>query len=63
VWWLPEVMRMRAAYDEDQAAVARLRSAAQLAAAHGSVALVKRCQHDLAGRGARPRDRGVLPTS
>ena len=29
VWWLPEVMRMRAAYDEEQAAVARL-----LAAAH-----------------------------
>ena len=36
VWWLPEVMRMRAAHDDEQAAVARLRSAAQLASAHGS---------------------------
>ena len=33
----PEVMRMRAAHDDEQAAIARLRSAAQLAAAHGSV--------------------------
>jgi hypothetical protein len=56
-------MRMRAAYDEDQAAVARLRSAAQMASAHGSVALVRRCEHDLAGRDARPRDPGVLPTA
>ena len=37
LWWLPEVMRMRAAYDEEQAAIARLRSAAQMASAHGSV--------------------------
>ena len=33
VWWLPEVMRMRAAYDDEEAAIARLRSAAQLASA------------------------------
>jgi hypothetical protein len=63
LWWLPEVMRMRAAYDEDQAAVARLRSAAQMASAHGSAALVRRCEHDLAGRDARPCNRGVLPTA
>ena len=63
LWWLPEVMRMRAAYDEDRAAVARLRSAAQMASAHGSVALVRRCEHDLAGRDARPHDRSVLPTA
>jgi hypothetical protein len=63
LWWLPEVMRMRAPYDEDRAAVARLRSAAQMASAHGSVALVRRCEHDLAGRDARPRDRGVRPTA
>ena len=55
VWWLPEVMRMRAAYDDEEAAVSRLRSAAQMASAHGSVALLRRCEHDLAGRGvARP---------
>ncbi|MGE5290909.1 MAG: hypothetical protein ACM3ML_27685 [Micromonosporaceae bacterium] len=41
-WWLPEVMRMRAAHDE-QAAVSRLRSAAQIAveaAAHGHAMLL-----------------------
>jgi class 3 adenylate cyclase len=51
LWWLPEVMRMRAAYDEEQAAVSRLRSAAQLASAQGSMALLRRCEHDLAGHG------------
>jgi DNA-binding SARP family transcriptional activator/tetratricopeptide (TPR) repeat protein len=50
LWWLPEVMRMRARYDEGDAAIARLRSAAALATAHGSIALVQRCQQDLAGR-------------
>jgi len=54
VWWLPEVMRMRAAYDQEQAAISRLRSAAQMASAHGSVALVRRCECDLAERGVRP---------
>jgi DNA-binding SARP family transcriptional activator/tetratricopeptide (TPR) repeat protein len=49
LWWLPEVMRMRARYDERDAATARLRSAAALATAHGSIALVQRCQQDLAG--------------
>jgi class 3 adenylate cyclase/tetratricopeptide (TPR) repeat protein len=48
LWWLPEVMRMRAAYDEEQAAISRLRSAAELASAQGSVALLRRCEHDLA---------------
>ena len=47
LWWLPEVMRMRAAYDEGQAALSRLRSAAELASAQGSVALLRRCEHDL----------------
>ena len=37
LWWLPEVMRMRAAHDDGEAAGSRLRSAAQMAAAHGSV--------------------------
>jgi DNA-binding SARP family transcriptional activator/tetratricopeptide (TPR) repeat protein len=55
LWWLPEVMRMRAAYDEDQEAAARrVRSAAQLAHAHGSVTLLRRCERDLATRGVLP---------
>jgi tetratricopeptide (TPR) repeat protein len=53
MWWLPEVMRMRAAHDAEEAADSRLRSAAQLASAHGSVALLQRCEHDLAKRCAR----------
>ena len=61
VWWLPEVMRMRAAYDGEQAALARLRSAAQLASAHGSIALLQRCERDLRERGARLPAPGVLP--
>lgn len=54
VWWVPEVMRMRSAYDDEQAAVARLRSAARMASAHGSVALLRRCETDLGRRGVRP---------
>jgi DNA-binding SARP family transcriptional activator len=60
-WWLPEVMRMRAAYDEEQACLSRLHSAAQMASAHGSIALLRRCEHDLAERGVRPEAPGVLP--
>ena len=64
VWWLPEVMRMRAAHDdEEESAISRLHSAAQLASAHGSVALLRRCERDLAGRGVRPPAAGVLPTA
>jgi DNA-binding SARP family transcriptional activator len=47
-WWLPEVSRMRAAYDEPARSVERLRSAARLAGDHGSVALARRCERDLA---------------
>ncbi len=48
LWWLPEVMRMRAAYDQnEEAALSRLRSAAQMASAHGSAALLRRCERDL----------------
>jgi hypothetical protein len=62
MWWLPEVVRMRADYDDDEpAAVTRLRSAAQLASAHGSIALLRRCEHDLARRGVRPDPSGVRP--
>ena len=63
LWWLPEVMRMRAAHDDEEAAVSRLRSAAQMAAAHGSVALLRRCERDLAARGVRPSAPSVLPTA
>jgi DNA-binding SARP family transcriptional activator len=63
LWWLPEVMRMRAAHDEGEAAVARLRSAAELASAHGSAALLRRCEHDLRARGVRLSAPGVLPTA
>ncbi len=54
VWWMPEVMRMRSAYDAREAAVDRLRSAARTASAQGSVALLQRCADDLAHRGVRP---------
>jgi hypothetical protein len=63
LWWLPEVMRMRAAYDDEQAAIARLLAAAQIASGHGSVALLKRCEHDLAAYGVRAAARSVLPVS
>ena len=62
LWWLPEVMRMRAAHD-GEAAGSRLYSAAQMAMAHGSVALLRRCERDLAERGVRLSAPGVLPTA
>ena len=49
LWWLPEVLRLRAAYDDPGRPRARLRSAAQLARDHGSVALLGACEADLAG--------------
>jgi DNA-binding SARP family transcriptional activator/tetratricopeptide (TPR) repeat protein len=63
VWWLPEVMRMRAGHDDGDAATARLRAAAELASAHGSIALLRRCERDLRRRGVRPPAPGVLPTA
>jgi DNA-binding SARP family transcriptional activator/tetratricopeptide (TPR) repeat protein len=53
VWWLPEVMRLRAAHDDRAPARERLRSAAGLARTHGSVALLRRCERDLATLGVR----------
>jgi hypothetical protein len=62
LWWLPEVMRLRAAHDEEEAAaISSLRSAAEMASAHGSVGLLRRCQHDLARHGVRASSPGVLP--
>jgi tetratricopeptide (TPR) repeat protein len=61
LWWLPEVMRMRAAYDDEQAAVARLHAASRMAATHGSATLLRRCEDDLAARGVPPSALGVRP--
>jgi DNA-binding SARP family transcriptional activator/tetratricopeptide (TPR) repeat protein len=47
LWWLPEVMRMRAAHDDAATAALTLRAAAQMASAQGSVALLRRCEGDL----------------
>ncbi|SEF34869.1 transcriptional activator domain-containing protein [Amycolatopsis pretoriensis] len=47
-WWLPEVLRLRAAHDADP--VPRLRAAAELARAQGSVALRRRAEADLGVR-------------
>ena len=52
-WWLPEVLRMRAAYDDAEPAIARLRCAAQMASEQGSAALLRRCERDLAAGGVR----------
>ncbi len=48
LWWLPEVLRLRSAYDDDpRAASERLAAATRLARGHGSVALLRRCERDL----------------
>lgn len=52
---------MRAAYDQGQAAIARLLSAAQMASEHGSVALLRRCERDLVTRSVRLPAPGVPP--
>ena len=54
VWWMPEVMRKRAAFDQPDTAVSRLRSAIRLAQAQDSLALLRRCEHDLAVRAGVP---------
>jgi hypothetical protein len=63
LWWLPEVMRMRAARDERQAAISRLGSAAEMASGHGSIALLRRCETDLRDLGVRLPAASVLPAS
>ncbi len=53
-WWLPEVLRMRAALEDGPAAVTRLQAAVAAAAGQGAAGLLRRCQADLdqAGRAA-----------
>jgi hypothetical protein len=63
VWWLPEVMRMRAAYDDEQAAITRLLSAARMASEHGSVVLLQRCERGLGGRDVHLPALSVPPTA
>ena len=48
LWWLPEVMRRRAAHEDDVGgAVSRLSAAAKLASTQGSAVLLRRCERDL----------------
>ena len=63
LWWLPEVMRKRAAHDDEQTAISRLGSAAVMASSQGSGALLRRCEQDLAARGVPSAARSVLPVS
>jgi hypothetical protein len=62
-WWLPEVLRMRAAYDDAEPVIARLRRAAQMASEQGSAALLRRSERDLAVRGVRPPAPSVPPVA
>ena len=52
---------MRAAYDDAEPAITRLRCAAQMASEQGSAALLRRCERDLAARGVRPAAASVPP--
>ncbi|GLY42159.1 SARP family transcriptional regulator [Amycolatopsis sp. NBRC 101858] len=70
-WWLPDVLRLRAAHDADP--VPRLRAAAELARVQGSVALLRRAEADLGafggpgggapGSGRSPGSRSVRSAS
>lgn len=46
-WYLPELMRRRAAFDPPAGTVGRLTAAAELAAEHESPVLAQRCERDL----------------
>lgn len=60
LWWLPEVMRMRASHDVPAVAVDRLRAAERQAAEHGSLMLVRRCESDLAKLAVRRSPEALL---
>ncbi|MGN6613373.1 MAG: ATP-binding protein [Angustibacter sp.] len=51
LWWLPEVLRRRAALLPAQAGLDALLEADRLAVEHGSLMVHQRCLGDLAGRG------------
>ncbi|MGH7920507.1 MAG: ATP-binding protein [Candidatus Dormibacteraceae bacterium] len=57
LWWFPEAMRLGASLEKASGAIPLLREAAESASAQGSVALVRRCERDLAERGDLPRAR------
>jgi len=59
----PEGCGLRAARDDAQAAISRLRSAAQIAPAHGGIGLLRRCQRDREGQGIQCFAPGVLPAA
>lgn len=49
-WYVPELMRKRAAFDAGQQAVDRLTAAVDVARRQDSVVLLRRCERDLADR-------------
>jgi len=54
LFWLPEVLRLRAGYDDrPDDARTRLLAAARMATAHGSLVLLQRCTEDLERFGVR----------
>jgi DNA-binding SARP family transcriptional activator/tetratricopeptide (TPR) repeat protein len=60
LWWLPEVLRQRARYDSPAQARKRLTAAVQMARDQDSVALVRRCENDLASANVRAGVRGPV---
>ena len=50
-WWLPEVLRARAALDPPSRAVRRLEQAVAVAGSQSNVPLLTRCRDDLSARG------------
>jgi hypothetical protein len=53
LWWLPEVLRLRAGLEPGPAAVSMLERAADIAAGQQSRILESRCRRDLADRADR----------
>jgi DNA-binding SARP family transcriptional activator len=52
-WWLPEVLRLRAAHEVESRAAKHLERARSIAASQSSAVLLRRCELDLARLGAR----------
>lgn len=50
LWWHPEVLRLRAAFDSDTVAKKRLQQAITLARSQSSLSLLERCQADVESR-------------